>query len=65
MPIIGEKKSYDKKKSTCYDNNQMKQSTHQKSGIYNTDKIIGVKINKMSIPQEASNITIKLTNQFK
>ena len=27
------------------------------SGIYNNDKIIGVKVNRMSIPQEASDIT--------
>ena len=27
------------------------------SGIYNNDKIIGVKVNGMSIPQEASDIT--------
>ena len=27
------------------------------SGMYNNDKIIGVKMNKMSIPQEASSIT--------
>ena len=26
------------------------------SGIYNNDKIIGVKLNRMSIPQEASEI---------
>ena len=27
------------------------------SGIYNNDKIIGVKVNRMSIPQEASDTT--------
>ena len=27
------------------------------NGIYNNDKIIGVKVNRMSIPQEASDIT--------
>ena len=26
-------------------------------GLYNNDKIIGVKVNRMSIPQEASDIT--------
>ena len=36
-----------------------KQSNHhiKISGIYNNDKIIGVKVNGMSIPQEASDIT--------
>ena len=27
------------------------------SGIYNNNKIIGVKVNRMSIPQEANDIT--------
>ena len=27
------------------------------SGIYNNDKIIGVKVNRMSIPQDASDVT--------
>ena len=27
------------------------------SGIYNSDKIIGVKVNRMSISQEASDVT--------
>ena len=27
-------------------------------GLYNNDKIIGVKVNRMSIPQAASDITI-------
>ena len=37
----------------------VKQSNHHSkiSGIYNNDKIIGVKVNRMSIPQEASVIT--------
>ena len=27
------------------------------SGLYNNDKMIGVKVNRMNIPQEASDIT--------
>ena len=37
------------------------------NGLYNNDKIIGVKVNRMSKPQEASDITKcvnVLTNQY-